>query len=101
MVVAAPFCLSVSGEQILYRPHTRETYLAKLASGYFRYKRIDAPVDVISSFDDTAIIAGRMFADVEVGDAERNLSNAYLAVYRRRDDVWRLVGYQPTPLKGG
>ncbi|KAB2661379.1 nuclear transport factor 2 family protein [Brucella tritici] len=85
----------------MYRPHTRETYLAKLASGYFRYKRIDAPVDVISSFDDTAIIAGRMFADVEVGDAERNLSNAYLAVYRRRDDVWRLVGYQPTPLKGG
>lgn len=80
---------------------SRETYLAKLTSGYFRYRRIDAPIDVISSFDDTAVVAGRMFADVEVGDDKRNLSNAYLAVYRRRNDVWRLVAYQPTPLKSG
>lgn len=78
---------------------TRETYLAKLTNGHFRYRRIDAPVEDMSFFDDTAIIAGRMLADVDVGGEKRHLANACLAVYRRRNGVWKLVAYQPTPLR--
>ncbi len=78
---------------------TRETYLAKLISGYFCYRRIDQSIELMHTFDETAIIAGRMLADVKVGDDERNLTNAFLAVYRRREEVWRLVAYQPTPIK--
>lgn len=77
---------------------TRESYLAKVAAGHFHYHRIDAPVDHVETFDETAIVIGRMLADVEVGGEKRSLANASLAVYRRRDGAWRLVAYQPTPL---
>lgn len=78
---------------------TRESYLAKVTAGHFVYHNIDAPIDHVIEFDNTAILAGRMVAEVVVGGEARRLANASLAVYRRRGGQWRLVAYQPTPLK--
>lgn len=78
---------------------TRDSYLAKVTAGHFLYRHIEAPVEIVNVFDNTAIVAGRMLAEVAVGGEERRLANACLAVYRRRDGLWRLIAYQPTPLR--
>ncbi|PSS60589.1 DUF4440 domain-containing protein [Ensifer sp. NM-2] len=77
---------------------SRDSYLAKVTAGHFVYRQIEAPVERVNAFDDTAIITGRMLAEVVVAGETRRLANASLAVYRRRGAVWRLVAFQPTPL---
>lgn len=76
----------------------RDSYLAKVTSGYFIYRQIEAPIERVNAFDDTAVITGRMLAEVVVAGETRRLANASLAVYRRRGAIWRLVAFQPTPL---
>ena len=78
---------------------SRETYLKKVTDGHFVYHRADAPVERLLIIGDCAVLAGQMNAEVSVGDEKRSLSNGCLAVYRRTDGKWRLLAYQPTPLR--
>ena len=78
---------------------SRETYLKKFTDGYFVYHRVDAPVERLLIIGDCAVLAGQMNAEVSVGDEKRSLSNGCLAVYRRANGQWKLVAYQPTPLR--
>jgi ketosteroid isomerase-like protein len=77
---------------------TKDQYLAKLRSGYYDYHRIDHPVERVEVLGDTAIVVGRMTADLTVDGTRKTIDNLALAVWTRTDAGWRLLGYAPTPL---
>ncbi len=77
---------------------TKQEYLDKVRSGYYRYRRIDHPVERVTVVGDTALVAGRMTADLDVDGAPKTIDNLALAVWVRRDEGWRLLGYAPTRL---
>ena len=77
---------------------TKATYLAKVHSGYYVYRRIDHPVDRVEVVGDTAIVVGRMTADVDVQGVPKTIDNLALAVWTRASGAWRLLAYAPTSL---
>jgi hypothetical protein len=77
---------------------TRSEYLEKLRSGYYVYRRIDHPVERVEILGDTAIVVGRMTADVEVQGRLKTIDNLALAVWTRASGTWRLLAYAPTSL---
>ena len=77
---------------------TRSEYLEKLRSGYYVYRRIDHPVERVEILGDTAIVVGRMTADVEVQGRPKTIDNLALAVWTRASGTWRLLAYAPTSL---
>ncbi|MDI6028588.1 nuclear transport factor 2 family protein [Corticibacterium sp. UT-5YL-CI-8] len=78
---------------------TFATYLEKVSARHFVYRDVKAPPESVLIVGDCAILTGTMIADVTVAGQIRNLRNSYLAVYRMLDDSWRLLAYQPTPLR--
>jgi hypothetical protein len=76
---------------------TRSEYLAKLRSGYYVYQRIDHPVERIEVVGDTAIVVGRMTAEVTVQGTPKTIDNLALAVWTRVSGTWQLLAYAPTP----
>jgi Domain of unknown function (DUF4440) len=77
---------------------TKEQYLAKVRSGYYVYRRIDHPVERVAVLGDTAIVVGRMTADLLVDGTPKTIDNLALAVWTRASGAWRLLGYAPTAL---
>jgi Domain of unknown function (DUF4440) len=77
---------------------TKATYLGKVRSGYYVYRRIDHPVERVEVLGDTAIVVGRMTADIEVQGTPKTIDNLALAVWTRTSDDWQLLAYAPTPL---
>ena len=77
---------------------TKAEYFGKIRSGYYVYHRIDHPVERVEVLGDTAIVVGRMTADLDVGGVRKTIDNLALAVWARRDDGWRLLAYAPTRL---
>lgn len=77
---------------------TKAQYLGKVRSGYYRYRRIDHPVERVEVVGDTAIVVGRMTADLDVDGVPKTIDNLALAVLVRRGAEWQLLGYAPTPL---
>ena len=79
---------------------TKEQYFAKLRSGYYDYHRIDHPVERVEVVGDTAIVVGRMTADLSVDGTRKTIDNLSLAVWTRTAQGWRLLAYAPTRLPG-
>ena len=79
---------------------TKAEYLGKVASGYYRYHRIDHPVERVEVAGDAAIVVGRMTADLDVDGVPKTIDNLALAVWTRASGAWRLLGYAPTRLPG-
>ena len=79
---------------------TKDEYLAKVRSGYYVYRRIDHPVERVEVVGDTALVVGRMAADLDVDGVPKSIDNLALAVWVRRDGQWVLLGYAPTRLPG-
>jgi len=77
---------------------TRSEYLEKLRSGYYVYRRIEHPVERVEVLGDTAIVLGRMTADVEVQGTLKTIDNLALAVWTRASGAWQLLAYAPTSL---
>lgn len=77
---------------------TRDEYLAKVRSGYYVYRRIEHPVERVEVVGDTAMVVGRMTADLEVDGTPKTIDNLALAVWARIAGRWRLLAYAPTPL---
>ncbi|TFV77367.1 nuclear transport factor 2 family protein [Blastococcus sp. CT_GayMR19] len=77
---------------------TRSEYLEKLRSGYYVYRRIDHPVERVEVLGDTAVVVGRMTADVEVQGRPKTIDNLALAVWTRASGAWQLLAYAPTSL---
>jgi ketosteroid isomerase-like protein len=77
---------------------TKDQYLEKVRSGYYVYRRIDHPVERVEVVGDTAIVVGRMTADLEVQGTPKRIDNLALAVWTRAAGAWRLLAYAPTSL---
>jgi hypothetical protein len=75
---------------------TKSEYLGKLRSGYYVYRRIDHPVERVEVMGDTAIVVGRMTADVEVQGTPKTIDNLALAVWTRASGTWQFLAYAPT-----
>jgi hypothetical protein len=77
---------------------TKATYLGKVRSGYYVYRRIDHPHERVEVVGDTAIVVGRMTADLTVAGTAKTIDNLALAVWVRTGTGWRLLAYAPTQL---
>jgi Domain of unknown function (DUF4440) len=77
---------------------TKDEYFAKVRSGYYDYHRIDHPVERVEVVGGTAVVAGRMTADLDVDGVGKTIDNLALAVWTRTAEGWRLLGYAPTTL---
>ena len=77
---------------------TKDEYLGKVRSGYYVYRRVDHPVERVEVVGDTAIVVGRMSADIEVQGVPKTIDNLALAVWARTPDGWRFLAYAPTSL---
>jgi ketosteroid isomerase-like protein len=77
---------------------TKAEYLGKVRSGYYVYRRIDHPVERVEVLGDTAIVVGRMTADIDVQGVPKTIDNLALAVWTRASGAWRLLAYAPTSL---
>ena len=77
---------------------TKEQYVAKVRSGYYDYHSIDHPVERVEVLGDTAIVVGRMTADLTSGGVRKNIDCLAIAVWTRGGSGWRLLGYAPTPV---
>ncbi len=77
---------------------TKSEYLGKVRSDYYVYRRIDHPVERVAITGDTAVVIGRMTADIEVQGRAKTIDNLALAVWTRASGAWRLLAYAPTSL---
>ena len=77
---------------------TKQEYFEKVRSGYYDYHSIDHPVERVEVVGDTAIVAGRMTADLTVQGTRKTIDNLALAVWAKDGAEWRLLAYAPTPL---
>jgi Domain of unknown function (DUF4440) len=69
-------------------------------SGYYDYHRIDHPVERVEVVGDTAVVIGRMTADLHVDGTRKTIDNLSLSVWTRSAVGWRLLAYAPSPLPG-
>jgi ketosteroid isomerase-like protein len=77
---------------------SKETYLAKVKGGIFRYHFIEPSNRSVTVVGDTALVHGRMRADADVNGMLRHIDNFALAVWVRDEGQWTLLAYQPTVL---
>jgi hypothetical protein len=77
---------------------TKPEYLAKIRSGYYVYLRVDHPVERIEVVGDSAIVVGRMTADLIVDGTPKTIDNLALSVWTRATGDWQLLAFAPTPL---
>ena len=77
---------------------TKAEYLEKIESGYYDYARIDHPVERVDVVGDTALVVGRMTADLTVQGTPKTLDVLALAVWTKATGDWQLIAYASTPL---
>lgn len=77
---------------------TRASLLGQLREGRLRYRRLALEHLAVSRVADAATVSGEMRAEVQRGDALRQVQSCYLAVWLRRGMVWQLVAFQATAL---
>ncbi len=77
---------------------TKGQYLGKVRSGYYVYLRVDHPVERVAVVGDTAMVVGRMTADLVVDGIPKTIDNLAVAVWVREDGRWLLLAYAPTRL---
>ncbi len=77
---------------------TKAEYFEKVRSGYYDYHSIDHPVERVEVVGDTAIVVGRMTADLDVDGTGKTIDSLALAVWTKDGGEWRLLAYAPTRL---
>jgi ketosteroid isomerase-like protein len=75
---------------------SKQSYLDRLASGYFKYGPISHPETSIVVHGDCVLVLGDMRGEVQIGGQPRVLNSASLSVWVREDERWLLLAYQPT-----
>jgi len=75
---------------------TKQSYLDKLASGYFKYGPISHPETSIVVHGDCVLVFGDMRGEVQLDGQMRVLNNKSLSVWVAEDGSWVLLAYQPT-----
>ena len=77
---------------------TKDQYLEKIRNGYYDYARIDHPVERVDVLGNTAVVIGRMTADLTVQGTQKTIDNLALAVWTKDTGEWQLVAYASTSL---
>jgi ketosteroid isomerase-like protein len=77
-------------------PDSKQSYLEKLATGYFKYGPISHPEHSIVVHGDCALVFGDMRGEVQIGGSVRVLNSRSLAVWVRENGNWVLLAFQPT-----
>jgi len=75
---------------------SKQSYLEKLASGYFDYGVVEHPETSIVVHGDCAIVIGDMRGELLMGGQLRVLNSRSLAVWVRENGGWVLLAFQPT-----
>jgi uncharacterized protein (TIGR02246 family) len=75
---------------------SKQSYLERLAAGYFKYGPISHPEISIVVHGDCALVFHDMRGEVQIGDQLRVLNSRSLAVWVREDGRWLLIAFQPT-----
>lgn len=79
---------------------SKESYLDRLSAGFFDYQEIGHDLERIILRGDSATVTGVMRARAIVGGEARTLHNTYTAVWvRSAGQEWRMVAFQPTPIR--
>jgi Domain of unknown function (DUF4440) len=94
----------VLDDQLVYAHSTaatddKESYLAKVEAGVFRYESIAIEEQSILLLSDVALLRGRMRVRGLLNGSPLSLDNRFLAVVRNSGGRWRLLSYQPTPVR--
>jgi ketosteroid isomerase-like protein len=79
---------------------SKQSYLEKLASGYFKYGPISHPEHSVAVRGDCALVFGDMRGEVQIGGQVRVLNSRSLAVWVREHGSWVLIAFQPTKYPG-
>jgi ketosteroid isomerase-like protein len=75
---------------------SKQSYLDRLTSGYFKYGPLSHPETGIVVHGDCVLVIGDMRGEVEIDGKLRVLNSASLSVWVREDDSWVLLAFQPT-----
>jgi ketosteroid isomerase-like protein len=75
---------------------TKQSYLDKIATGFFDYGPLTHPEQAIVVHGDCAIVTGDMRGEVQIAGQARVLNSSALAVWVRENDTWLLLAFQPT-----
>ena len=76
---------------------SKQSYLDRVASGFFRYGPMTHPEHSIVVHGDCALVFHDMRGEVLVdGATTRALNSRSLAVWVREDGSWALLAFQPT-----
>jgi ketosteroid isomerase-like protein len=75
---------------------SKQSYLQRIADGYFDYGPVDHPESSVLVRGDTALVFGDMRGEVHINGQLRVLSSRCLAVWMREGSGWALVAWQPT-----
>jgi ketosteroid isomerase-like protein len=75
---------------------TKQSYLDRIATGFFDYGPLSHPEAAIVVQGDCAIVAGDMRGEVQVAGQTRVLNSSALAVWVRENEKWVLLAFQPT-----
>ena len=75
---------------------SKQSYLDRLASGYFSYGPLEHPETSVVVHGDCAIVIGDMRGEVRAGGQLRALNSKALAVWVRDNSSWVLLAFQPT-----
>ncbi len=76
---------------------SKQSYLGRLASGYFKYGPIEHPETSILVRGDCALVFHDMRGEVRVGGSEQRMLNSKsLAVWVRENGNWVLLAFHPT-----
>jgi ketosteroid isomerase-like protein len=75
---------------------TKQSYLDRIANGYFDYGPLSHPEAAIVVHGDCAIVAGDMRGEIQIAGQTRVLNSTALAVWVRENEKWMLLAFQPT-----
>lgn len=80
---------------------SKQSYLDRLASGYFDYGPLEHPEHSVLLHGDCAVVLHDMRGEVLVdGTTKRVLNSRALAVWVKDGERWRLLAFQPTKYPG-
>jgi ketosteroid isomerase-like protein len=75
---------------------SKQSYLERIANGYFDYGPLTHPEEAIVVHGDCVIVTGDMRGEVRIAGKQRILNSSALAVWAREGEKWMLLAYQPT-----
>lgn len=81
------------------RLQTKAELLAALSTGAVTYQSYDGPPPSVRIQENVALLSGIAELDATARGTKVKLWLRYLAVYEKREGVWRLTAYQSTRLE--